>query len=79
MDGAWAKTALPMIAEPLKRQPQALGPQINPFDVAVRPVHGLTRAMATRPLSGRRNVRARLCSGIFAARITFAGMSPAAC
>ena len=44
---------LPMVVELLKRQAQALGPQINPFDVAVRrPVHGLTRAMATRPLSG---------------------------
>ncbi|WP_061133673.1 IclR family transcriptional regulator [Caballeronia fortuita] len=44
---------LPMVVELLQRQAQALGPQINPFDVAVRrPVHGLTRAMATRPLSG---------------------------
>ncbi|WP_061173922.1 IclR family transcriptional regulator [Caballeronia pedi] len=44
---------LPMVVELLKRQAQALGPQINPFDVAVRrPAHGLTRAMATRPLSG---------------------------
>jgi DNA-binding IclR family transcriptional regulator len=42
---------LPMVVELLKRQAQALGPQINPFDVAVRrPVHGLTRTMATKPL-----------------------------
>jgi hypothetical protein len=42
-----------MVVELLKRQAATIGPQINPFDVAVRrPVHGLTRAMATRPLSG---------------------------
>jgi len=43
---------LPMVVELLKRQAAIIGPQINPFDVAARrPVHGLTRAMATRPLS----------------------------
>jgi DNA-binding IclR family transcriptional regulator len=44
---------LPMVVELLRRQAQALAQQINPFDVAVRrPIHGLTRAMATKPLSG---------------------------
>ncbi|SDC90316.1 IclR family transcriptional regulator [Paraburkholderia lycopersici] len=43
---------LPTIVELLKRQAQIIGPQTNPFDVAVRrPMHGLTRAMTTQPLA----------------------------
>lgn len=46
---------LPMVVELLQRQVRLLQPQINPFDIALRrPLHGLTRAMATTPLSGRR-------------------------
>jgi DNA-binding IclR family transcriptional regulator len=37
---------LPMVVELLRRQAQALGPQTNPFDVALRrPMHGLSRVM----------------------------------
>jgi DNA-binding IclR family transcriptional regulator len=43
---------LPTIVELLKRQAEIIGPQTNPFDVAVRrPMHGLTRAMTTQPLA----------------------------
>jgi DNA-binding IclR family transcriptional regulator len=43
---------LPTIVELLKRQAELIGPQTNPFDVAVRrPMHGLTRAMTTQPLA----------------------------
>ena len=48
---AAAKTP-PTIVELLKRQAEIIGPQTNPFDVAVRrPMHGLTRAMTTQPLA----------------------------
>lgn len=43
---------LPTVVELLKRQAEIIGPQTNPFDVAVRrPMHGLTRAMQTQPLA----------------------------
>jgi len=43
---------LPTVVELLKRQAEIIGPQTNPFDVAVRrPMHGLTRAMTTQPLA----------------------------
>ncbi|WP_112177257.1 IclR family transcriptional regulator [Paraburkholderia unamae] len=43
---------LPTIVELLRRQAELIGPQTNPFDVAVRrPMHGLTRAMTTQPLA----------------------------
>ncbi|WP_322061123.1 IclR family transcriptional regulator [Paraburkholderia sp. J63] len=43
---------LPTVVELLKRQAEIIGPQTNPFDVAVRrPMHGLTRAMETQPLA----------------------------
>jgi DNA-binding IclR family transcriptional regulator len=43
---------LPTVVELLKRQAGIIGPQTNPFDVAVRrPMHGLTRAMTTQPLA----------------------------
>ncbi|QGZ59543.1 IclR family transcriptional regulator [Paraburkholderia acidiphila] len=43
---------LPTIVELLRRQAEIIGPQTNPFDVAVRrPMHGLTRAMTTQPLA----------------------------
>jgi len=43
---------LPTIVELLKRQAEIIGPQTNPFDVAVRrPMHGLTRTMTTQPLA----------------------------
>jgi DNA-binding IclR family transcriptional regulator len=43
---------LPMVVELLRRQAQALGPQTNPFDVALRrPMHGLSRAMTTERIA----------------------------
>ncbi|MBP0594765.1 IclR family transcriptional regulator [Paraburkholderia sp. LEh10] len=43
---------LPMVVELLKRQADLIGPQVNPFDVAMRrPMHGLTRAMTTEPIA----------------------------
>jgi DNA-binding IclR family transcriptional regulator len=43
---------LPMVVELLKRQAEIIGPQTNPFDVAMRrPMHGLTRANVTEPLA----------------------------
>lgn len=43
---------LPMVVELLRRQAQAVGPHVNPFDVAVRrPIHGLSRQMSTAPIS----------------------------
>ncbi|HEV3425989.1 MAG TPA: IclR family transcriptional regulator [Paraburkholderia sp.] len=43
---------LPMVVELLRRQAQALGPQTNPFDIALRrPMHGLSRAMTTERIA----------------------------
>ncbi|CAM2195769.1 IclR family transcriptional regulator [Paraburkholderia sp. A1RI_3L] len=43
---------LPTVVELLKRQAEQIGPQTNPFDVAMRrPMHGLTRALTTQPLA----------------------------
>jgi len=43
---------LPMVVELLRRQAQALGPQTNPFDVALRrPMHGLSRAMTSERIA----------------------------
>jgi DNA-binding IclR family transcriptional regulator len=43
---------LPMVVELLRRQAHALGPQTNPFDVALRrPMHGLSRAMTTERIA----------------------------
>ncbi|ODP31871.1 IclR family transcriptional regulator [Pandoraea capi] len=43
---------LPMVVELLRRQAELIGPQTNPFDVAMRrPMHGLTRALTTEPLA----------------------------
>ncbi|MEW6340842.1 MAG: IclR family transcriptional regulator [Paraburkholderia sp.] len=43
---------LPMVVELLRRQAQALGPQTNPFDVALRrPMHGLSRVMTTERIT----------------------------
>jgi len=39
---------LPMVVEMLRRQADAIGPQINPFDVALRrPLGGMARVMST--------------------------------
>ncbi|WGS52415.1 IclR family transcriptional regulator [Paraburkholderia sp. D15] len=44
---------LPMVVELLRRQAEAIGPQTNPFDVALRrPMHGLSRAMTTGRITG---------------------------
>ncbi|MBB5541140.1 IclR family transcriptional regulator [Paraburkholderia fungorum] len=44
---------LPMVVELLRRQAEAIGPQTNPFDVALRrPMHGLSRAMTTERIAG---------------------------
>jgi DNA-binding IclR family transcriptional regulator len=44
---------LPMVVELLRRQADAIGPQTNPFDVALRrPMHGLSRAMTTERIAG---------------------------
>lgn len=44
---------LPMVVELLRRQADAIGPQTNPFDVALRrPMHGLSRAMTTERITG---------------------------
>ncbi|WP_414696269.1 IclR family transcriptional regulator [Paraburkholderia sp.] len=44
---------LPMVVELLRRQAEAIGPQTNPFDVALRrPVHGLSRAMTSVRIEG---------------------------
>ncbi|RDK03045.1 IclR family transcriptional regulator [Paraburkholderia lacunae] len=44
---------LPMVVELLRRQAEAIGPQTNPFDVALRrPMHGLSRAMTTERITG---------------------------
>ena len=44
---------LPMVVELLRRQADAIGPQTNPFDVALRrPMHGLSRAMTTERIVG---------------------------
>ncbi|MEC5404362.1 IclR family transcriptional regulator [Paraburkholderia sp. MPAMCS5] len=44
---------LPMVVELLRRQAEAIGPQTNPFDVALRrPVHGLSRAMTSMRIEG---------------------------
>ncbi|MFM0737402.1 IclR family transcriptional regulator [Paraburkholderia xenovorans] len=43
---------LPMVVELLRRQAEAIGPQTNPFDVALRrPMHGLSRAMTTERIT----------------------------
>ncbi|MGF6242068.1 DNA-binding IclR family transcriptional regulator [Paraburkholderia sp. GAS38] len=43
---------LPMVVELLRRQALALGPQTNPFDVALRrPMHGLSRALTTERIT----------------------------
>jgi len=44
---------LPMVVELLRRQAEAIGPQTNPFDVALRrPMHGLSRAMTSVRIAG---------------------------
>ncbi|MEX3667290.1 IclR family transcriptional regulator [Paraburkholderia phenoliruptrix] len=44
---------LPMVVELLRRQAEAIGPQTNPFDVALRrPMHGLSRAMTSVRIPG---------------------------
>src|ERR1700758_1435221 len=44
---------LPMVVELPRRQADAIGPQTNPFDVALRrPMHGLSRAMTTERITG---------------------------
>ncbi|CAB3784493.1 IclR family transcriptional regulator [Paraburkholderia fynbosensis] len=44
---------LPMVVELLRRQADAIGPQTNPFDVALRrPTQGLSRAMTTERITG---------------------------
>ncbi|HEX7911181.1 MAG TPA: IclR family transcriptional regulator [Paraburkholderia sp.] len=44
---------LPMVVELLRRQADTIGPQTNPFDVALRrPMHGLSRAMTTERITG---------------------------
>ncbi len=44
---------LPMVVELLRRQAEAIGPQTNPFDVALRrPMHGLSRAMTSARIAG---------------------------
>lgn len=44
---------LPMVVELLRRQADAIGPQTNPFDVALRrPMHGLSRALTTERITG---------------------------
>ncbi|ABE35203.1 bacterial transcriptional regulator family protein [Paraburkholderia xenovorans LB400] len=48
-----ADDRLPMVVELLRRQADAIGPQTNPFDVALRrPMHGLSRAMTTERITG---------------------------
>lgn len=44
---------LPMVVELLRRQADTIGPQTNPFDVALRrPMHGLSRALTTERITG---------------------------
>lgn len=43
---------MPMVVELLRRQADAIGPQTNPFDVALRrPMHGLSRAISNERLA----------------------------